>query len=226
MAHTEAYGALRTGSATDVTAVIGELQDPGLKGRLTSDQLAAFLLGDQKAKLKKLLRATPSVTLLNPGCLPVSLAAWRALDMKEAVKLAEARLKTSARTIAETAWSTRDVYSLLTLVHLAVQTGDASLIPPGLEEDLGRWMAEPRDLLQFRFYLAFAREDWETCARLGEEAIRNQPSEYPLYFLVGKACAKRGLADRAVPLLTTYLEKAHNEIQVPEAKALLKSLRP
>ncbi|MES2708327.1 MAG: DUF3857 and transglutaminase domain-containing protein [Verrucomicrobiota bacterium] len=226
LTYLEAATALRTGAATDARSAIGAINDGFMKARLLRQQINTFIAADQRVNLKKLMEDTPSQTLLQPICLNASIAAWRLLDMKDEVELGTARLETNARQRLETAWPSRDGSILVSLLYGNLQTGDPSLIPDGLEEDLARWVAEPTELSSARFYASALRQDWETCARLSVEELKHRPAEYFLYFFAGKALAKQGQTAEAVRLLTVYLEKTHNETQVPEAKALLKSLQP
>ncbi|RYD36687.1 MAG: hypothetical protein EOP86_05360 [Verrucomicrobiaceae bacterium] len=226
LAFAGAVKSLRTGAATDVTHVIAELHDPELKASLARRQIQTFLATERKTELKKFIRRTPSSTLLDFSCLAASISAWRALDQQEEAETGVKRLKSSLVQAMGAAWSLRSVRRINGILEAVTDVKDPSLVPPGLEEDLIRWVAEPKDLAAARFMIAYLREDWKTCAGLSGEVIRNRPTVYPRYFLAGKACAKMGLKDQAVPLLKTYLEKTHDEIPIPEARALLKSLEP
>lgn len=222
----EAAQSLRTGEAADVSGTLALIHDSTLRSRLAQRQISTLLAENRQTELKKLLRGMPPSVLLHPECLSAAIPAWRALGQKDQADAGQERQRAQMRRYLGMVWAWRDTPAVIGCLESMIIFEDPSLLPAGLEEDLSRWVAEPADLATARFLIAYLRQDWETCARHGQEAIRRHPTMYPWYFYAGKACAGLGRKEEAAALLKTYLEKTHDEPSVREARGILKSLQP
>ncbi|MDB6132414.1 MAG: hypothetical protein JWM59_657 [Verrucomicrobiales bacterium] len=142
----EASLSLRTGETMDATASLPLINDAQLKAKLTNQQIGVFLARGRRADLKKLMAKTPSATLLSLFCLSSSIPAWRALGQEEEAGTGMERIHSHFRRYLGMIWSIRDVPSTIDLLEGMAMLNDPSVIPPGFEDELGRWVAEPKDL--------------------------------------------------------------------------------
>jgi len=72
---------------------------------------------------------------------------------------------------------------------------------------------------------AWLRKDWEGVRRHAAEFVRLRPTYYHTYWHLAMALHRLGRDTEAVEPLGLYVKYAHEELEFPEAEALLKQLR-
>ena len=217
--------ALRTATPVDLETAFNGINDPSAGYLKTVLSLRHHLQRTDKVALKRILGGPDSGSMLVPGVVELALPAFELLGLKNEARLAKDLARRELRKRVVYVWATQDVRIAGQAVSLAHALNEEGVLP----EPWLRAMEKRTNYPHMRHGLlltdAWLRRDWATVTVQSNKLIEWLPSYYRFYWYRGYAAHQQGRKAEAIEALTTYVKYSKDEIEYPEAMALLDQLK-
>jgi hypothetical protein len=215
--------ALRLDEPIDFESSLRSLDGPNDGFMRATFALRRHLQRDDVPSLKRVLRELDPDVLLGIGIVPLSVPSFARVGFTDEHRLARETAARQLRDYLVGTWISANPALIGYCLDLAETLEDPKAIPDGWVESVSTRCPDPMVRGRVRLIAAWLRSDWEATAREGRSLIRDYPTFYNHYWHAGAALHRLGRFDEARPLLETYVRHAKDELQHPQAVALLKA---
>ena len=215
---------LRDGEVLDIPAEFESLKHPSKRFFEVHNQLEQAIKLDRKDDLREILAGLAENELADPSLLTLIHHARTVLGEEPGSTLEE-NLRKNRDSYLVHAAATGEPSAVYRVISATKALGDVRHLPEGWYEQFTTHCRRHRQLVMTGAYLAELEEDWPKLEQLGAEGIEHFPTYYDFYRFHGMALAERGENAGAIKALETYCKYSRNELQYPEAQALLDRLK-
>ena len=175
------------------------------------------------AGLRRLLDAQPEAWLLDEKLIHQTLRMYELLGREREAGLVRTELRRELRRQVVRSWSGEEppVWELACVLGLALD--EPAAIPDGWYVAMGE-KVRGHDRLLIELVRARLAKNWDAVIARADDGIRVAPTFYHWYWQKGYAAAKAGRVAEAREALTIFVQHAKDELEYPEAVALLEQL--
>jgi hypothetical protein len=220
----EIHRSLRLGEPVALQTAYDDLSDPRVSSVRERDSLRYYTqLGDQ-GSLRRAIEGIDSGTLLSPGFVAQAIPAFASLGMDAELGTAREAARRILREDVSESWVLGDASDADAALDLALVLHDPAALPPAWVAELERNSDNP--MLQERVLLvdAYLHSDWTSVESAAAAINRDFPTRYSFYWFRGLALHHLGRDAAAAEALATYVRYAKDELEYPQALALLNTI--
>ncbi len=214
---------LRTGQAVDLETTLAQINAPGI-GLLRVALLQRHLVQTKDvAGLRRLLDGQSQTWLLDEKLMHQTLRQYELLDREREVGLVRQALRRELRRQVVRSWSGEAPFAWELAYFLTLALDEPDAIPQAWYAAMsGKVRGHDRVIIELlRARLA---KDWDAVVACADECIRVAPAFYHAYWQKGYAAMKAGRTAEAREALKIYVQHGRDELEYPEALALLESI--
>jgi hypothetical protein len=220
----EAHMALRTGADFDFKAIQEQLKDAGMTGFLQSLALSRAMSRGDVPSIKRALGDIDSDALLDHDELHLHIPALRKAGLKDELTLAMEEAPAAMKEAILESWDGGNVFAVRRALVLAELMGKSDDLPADWIQFCEEAYPERQDQLMLTILISRMKKDWSAMLEAATEVVDKYPTFYSHYLYKAKALVELKRIEEAREPLRVYVKYCHDEMDHPEAEALLKKI--
>lgn len=217
--------ALRLGQPVNVDEALVHLQHPYALYMARWIRLKHYSQAHNLPALKRLLEGFTPEQLMDSGTIKLILPSLEAVGMSDEAALVRTTAEKQLYRATIKAWCSLQQHDIISVFMLAKALQKPAAIQPAWLSYCLHTIRDPALLAQIRLHQGALQSDWPATLAAAEECITGSPRDYILYWYQGLALTRLNRKTEAVAPLETFVRYAKNELEYPQAVALLQELK-